>query len=169
MLQGIVYGVICDNVLTEEEVLSLSSWLNEHKDLAGNYPFDVLYAEIGKVLEDKIIEESELEYLETVLQETMDPVAERSESSSEIMFYEAVVCLSGEFVSGSKQEIAEKLTEKGAIVKDTVTRHTDILIVGGCGNSNWSCGNYGNKVKKALELQAKGSNIKIVREMDIKI
>lgn len=166
-LQGIIYGIMCDNVLTEDEVVSLSSWLGKHKDLAGNYPFDVLYAEIGKALEDNIIEEHELKHLKTILQETMDPIAEKSESYDELEFDGAIVCLSGEFVSGSKQEITEILTEKGAVVKDTVTRHTDILVVGGCGNSNWACGNYGNKVKKALELQAKGSHIKIIKETDI--
>ena len=36
--------------------------------------------------------------------------------------------------------------------------------MGGSGSSAWSCGNYGNKVKKALELQEKGEPIKIIRE-----
>jgi hypothetical protein len=30
----------------------------------------------------------------------------------------------------------------------------------------WCAGNYGTKVKKALELQANGSSIQIIREED---
>jgi len=34
------------------------------------------------------------------------------------------------------------------------------------GSSMWCAGNYGTKVKKALELQAKGIPIEIIREAD---
>ncbi|AFV03272.1 hypothetical protein UNSWDHB_1647 [Dehalobacter sp. UNSWDHB] len=40
------------------------------------------------------------------------------------------------------------------------------MVVGGQGSSAWSAGNYGNKVKKALESQANGRLIEIIREAD---
>ena len=40
------------------------------------------------------------------------------------------------------------------------------MIVGGQGSCNWKCGNYGAKIKKALELQDKGSYITIICEAD---
>jgi hypothetical protein len=43
---------------------------------------------------------------------------------------------------------------------------THYLIVGGQGSSMWCADNYGTKVKKALELQAKGVTIEIIRESD---
>ena len=147
-------------------MLSLNDWLKENRYLAGNYPFDILCKEIGKVLEDGIIEKTELDYLKDVLKKSINPV-ENSISSETLNLYGAVVCLSGEFDNGSKQEVSQILTEKGAVVCNTVNKHTDILIVGGQGNSNWSSGNYGNKIKKALEMQGKGHHIKIVKESDI--
>lgn len=39
-------------------------------------------------------------------------------------------------------------------------------MVGSKGSSNWKTGNYGSKIQKALELNDKGSDIKIVEEND---
>lgn len=77
---------------------------------------------------------------------------------------EKQICLSGDFACGSKEEITAKLETIGATVKKAVSGKTDYLIVGKNGSDNWSCGNYGSKVKKALELQAKGKDIKIIKE-----
>lgn len=76
------------------------------------------------------------------------------------------ICLSGNFICCSKSEISFKLEEMGAIVQKNVTSKTDYLIVGGNGSSDWAYGDYGTKVKKALELQGKGKNIKIISEQD---
>lgn len=35
------------------------------------------------------------------------------------------------------------------------------------GNENWSMGNYGSKVKAALDWQAKGSAVQIISESDL--
>ncbi|MBQ8297683.1 MAG: 3'-5' exoribonuclease [Ruminococcus sp.] len=76
------------------------------------------------------------------------------------------ICLSGDFACGSKEEITTKLEALGATVKKAVSGKTDYLIVGKNGSDSWSCGNYGSKVKKALELQSKGKDIKIIKEED---
>ena len=77
------------------------------------------------------------------------------------------ICLSGNFYSCSKSDMAERLKSIGANIKSDVSSKTDYVIVGNGGNEKWSCGNYGNKIKKALELQEKGKNIKIIKEEDI--
>ena len=59
------------------------------------------------------------------------------------------------------------MQEKGAIIKKNVAKSLDYLIVGGNGNENWSCGNYGSKVKRALELQEKGASIQILKEEEM--
>ena len=50
----------------------------------------------------------------------------------------------------TKAEAEKRLQKKGAIIKKNVVKSLDYLIVGGNGNENWSCGNYGSKVKRAL-------------------
>lgn len=58
---------------------------------------------------------------------------------------------------------------QGGIVGKSVTKKTDYLIVGELGSDMWSSGNYGSKVKKAMELQEKGSTIVIVKEGEASI
>ncbi|HCW73191.1 MAG TPA: hypothetical protein DHM90_04690, partial [Clostridiaceae bacterium] len=77
------------------------------------------------------------------------------------------ICLTGNFVSGSKEQIAALLERCGAAVCSTVTRKTDVLVVGGEGSREWSFGNYGTKVKKAMEMKAKGIEIDIITEEEL--
>lgn len=77
------------------------------------------------------------------------------------------ICLTGTFDFGDRNSVKKCLAAKGAIMVDSVTKATDILIVGGQGSESWSMGNYGDKVKKALKWQEKGSHIRIVAEKDI--
>lgn len=79
---------------------------------------------------------------------------------------EKTICLSGDFALGSKSEITEKLEELGATVKKAVSGKTNYVIVGSLGSENWSYENYGTKIKKALEFQAQGKDIKIVKEKE---
>lgn len=48
-----------------------------------------------------------------------------------------------------------------------VSKKCDYVIVGGQGSEAWTTKNYGTKVKKALDLQAKGDDIIIAREADL--
>nr|WP_312692847.1 BRCT domain-containing protein [Caproiciproducens sp.] len=76
-------------------------------------------------------------------------------------------CLTGEFEFGDRSSVEATLYQKGGIPVSSVTRKTDCVIVGSKGSDAWSNGNYGTKLKKALELQAKGLPIQIVKEQDI--
>lgn len=95
-----------------------------------------------------------------------DPVNECSCTYDSLSIIGKNICLSGDFDFGSKADIAKLLTSIGAYIHETVKRDTDFLIVGGQGSDAWAAGNYGNKVKKALEMQAKGNGIKLLREAD---
>lgn len=170
MLKGLLTGITCDDMLTESEVLSLHSWVNNNRQLAGTYPFDVVISEIDKALEDGILEKHELDMMLEIFKSLLDPVESFSEKCdcSDIDFSGKLVCLTGEFENfNSKGEAEKYLERKGAIIKKSVIKKLDYLIVGGCGNSNWSCGNYGNKVKKALELQFEGCELRILKEDEI--
>lgn len=153
-----------DNYISDQEINVLETWLDDNKELAGNYPYDIIYEKVTDILKDRIITDSERNELLTLLIEQSDPIQHHAEECENIDFNGKTICLTGDFDSGSRSEI-EKIFEKaGSIISKNVTLKTDYLIVGGSGSSAWSCGNYGNKVKKALELQEKGEPIKIIRE-----
>lgn len=167
-LQGILIGITCDDVLTKEELLRLNEWLNNNETLKGNFPYDIIYDAVCKVLEDGIIEQSELDFLLGFFKQQIDPISTES-SDTDIDLNRKAVCITGDFDGGSRDEILEKLEIKGAIISNNVTRKTDILLVGSKGSDKWSNGNYGNKVKKALELQEKGHKIIIIKESDVQL
>lgn len=166
-LNGLVMGVLCDNVLTEGEIFFLNNWLERNSHLSGNYPFDTIYKAVSEVLEDGIITDEEKNFLLDILSDFTNPVESCSENIDNIDLTDKQIVLTGDFVNGTKSEIISRLEQLGAIVKSGVSSKTDYVIVGGYGSDNWACGNYGTKVKKALELQAKGKSIKIVKEEDL--
>ena len=75
--------------------------------------------------------------------------------------------LTGEFDTGSKDQIAYKISEAGGVVKSGVSSKVNYVVVGGMGSSNWKFGNQGGKIKKAKELQEAGIDIKIISESEL--
>ena len=168
MLQGLIKGILCDNILSDDEIRFLNNWINENNSLSGNYPFDVIFQKLNDVLEDNVITEDERTELINTLEKAVNPVENSAESVTEDFdLIDKAVCLTGEFESFSKSELINKLENIGVIVKKDVSSKVNYLIVGNIGNENWSCGNYGNKVKKALEYQKKGKDIKIIKEGEL--
>ena len=74
------------------------------------------------------------------------------------------ICLSGSFNYGSKTDVENVIVENGGVVKSTVSKRTDYLIVGSIGSDRWKHGQYGTKVVQACSLIESGSKIKIVSE-----
>lgn len=87
--------------------------------------------------------------------------------SDDIDFADKTVCLSGNFKTGTKYEIGIILVERGANIIESVNKKVDYLIVGEEGNEKWAYGQFGNKINKAMEMQAKGHHIAILRESDV--
>ena len=54
--------------------------------------------------------------------------------------------------------------KNGGVITSGVSRKTNVVIVGGEGSKEWSFGNYGTKIKKVMELKAKGFDIDILSE-----
>ena len=165
-LSGILSGITCDNVLVPSEVEYLQNWLDDNVELKGNYPYDKIYTTIANALADGILEQAELESMLRLFKQVSDPVNDCSCNCSSRDISGKTFCLSGEFDYGEKSAVEELLIQRGGIPQKNVTRKTDLLIVGGQGSSAWCAGNYGTKVKKALELQEKGISIQIIREHD---
>ena len=69
------------------------------------------------------------------------------------------ICLTGNFKTGNKNDISSFLENMGAVISKNVTKKTDYLISGCLENSSYKYGNYGSKIKKALDLQAQGNQI----------
>ena len=169
-LKGIIEGITSDGNISISELNSLRFWMKSNDSLKGIFPFDSIFDAVENVLEDNKISDDEENMLNSLFDRFINPVSsDHKENTNEIDFQDKLVCLTGEFQNGSKSQISKKLEKLGAVIAKSVTKKTDILLVGGQGSAAWSYGNYGSKVKKALQLQEKGQEINIIGEDDLNI
>lgn len=164
MLNGILEDIIEDEVVTEDEFNSLQEWMNEHLEFKGCFPFDRVYRVLEDVLEDGIITKEELEQVEKLFAAFVDPV--NNEKCTSIEIEGAHICITGEFEYGSRTKVAELIEKYGGIIDKSVKKATNYLVVGSQGSKAWKTGNYGGKIQKAMEINDKGGDIKIVEETD---
>lgn len=165
-LNNIINNITDDGILDNEEVFFLQNWMEEHIHLKGNYPYDIILSALAEALEDGILEQTELDKLLILLKQSISPIQTSCTEGLKLIVSDKSICLSGDFEYGSKNDVAQQLSKLGAIIQNNVTKKTDILIVGNEGSIAWYAGNYGTKVKKALELQEKGHNISIINESE---
>lgn len=165
-LKEVLGAITADHELEESEVLLLQNWMDQNIDLRGNFPFDKIFETVGEALEGGILEAAELSAMLQLFEQITDPVANACSCDCFDICGKAF-CLTGEFEFGDRSQVASSLCKKGGISVSGVTKKTDFLIVGSKGSEAWSNGNYGTKVKKAMELQEKGVSIQIVKEQDI--
>lgn len=162
-LQKIVSNIINDNIITIEEANLLLDWMNSHSDLEGFYPYDKIFNLIEDILSDGIIEAKE----EHELLELLDAYINPQTTKLKVNVNNKIICLSGDFDYGSKSEVEQFFVSKGAKISKTVTKKTDILVLGEAGNVAWKYDNYGTKFEKAQQLNEKGANILVFKENDI--
>lgn len=166
-LQEALQYVINNNALNTESVYTISNWLEEHFEYIEKYPFNEIYQAINVVLEDGIVEDSEIDKLLELFKIVLNPLsAYKSSIIENIDILDKKICVTGDFKFGTRTKIIELLESNGAKVTSAVSSKTDYVIVGELGSDNWQCGNYGSKIKKALELQQKGNPIKIYGESE---
>ncbi len=58
-LQGILHGILADNIINDTEIEDLKFWVQENGHLSGTYPFDQVYSLLLSILSDGRIDESE--------------------------------------------------------------------------------------------------------------
>lgn len=165
-LQGFLMGIVSDGILTETEIFALKKWLDDNHELKGQYPFDRVYCIIEDALDDSILEQSELNEMFNLFNECIDPVKKCSSTIKTITIKDKTFCLTGDFSNATRKEIENLIISLGGICKSSVSGKTNYVLVGSLGSPDWVCGNYGTKIKKALELQKNGNPIQILNEKD---
>ena len=59
------------------------------------------------------------------------------------------------------------IESKGGTMLKSVTKKCDYVVAGSFGDERWTMGNYGSKIKEAMDWQAKGIPVKIITEEDL--
>ncbi|MHB8077614.1 BRCT domain-containing protein [Desulfosporosinus fructosivorans] len=171
ILHGILHGILADNILTDEEIIKLSDWINEHDYLNGIYPYDEIKSLLKSVLSDGVIDEDEREMLKAFFSEFIDTTLSYNLNQNElnalktkynvngicsacpeIIFTGASFCFTGASTRATRSEIKDLIEQTGATFSDSVTKKTDYLVVGDDGNPAWVFACYGRKVEKAISM-----------------
>jgi len=161
ILMGIVKGIVSDTRINAKEAAALYKWMQAHDNLKGNYPFDKIFDVLTQVLEDGILDQKEEKILFTIFDQFLNP---SQSCECGIHLSGKICCLTGDFSRGTKADVEKHIANCGGICISSITREVDYLIVGGQGSEAWIYGNYGTKVKKALQMQEKGHRVQIVGE-----
>ena len=164
-LNGFLKGITADGNISTDEFWVLKEWMEDNAHLAGNYPFDVVMVSLDRVLQDGIIEQEELDELLQLYQRFTAPV-ETAEHETITTLEGMHCCVTGDFNYGERAEVKRFIEARGGICDDNVKKATNYVVVGAKGSDAWKHGNYGGKIKKAMELQEKGVDISIISEED---
>ena len=167
VLCGICEGILCDGRIHGIEIEKLKGWLVDHDYLAGIYPYDKLVRVVSDIADVRKLKPEEKSNLLEAFKEMNDPLSAHTNLSNYFPLENKTFCLTGEFVSASRNTIAKKMKERGAIEKNTVSSSLDYLFVGGMETGAWKFGNMNNQIARAMELQQEGANLLIVAEEEL--
>lgn len=165
-LQALLETITKDKEVTLEEFYSLRDWMENHRDLQGNYPFDRVFNALDQVLEDGKIDSDELKELQILFSDFVDPVRSMGIRDEIDSLEGKHIVVTGDFINGTRKEIIDVIESVGGIYDKSVKKATDYVVVGSYGSGAWKTGNYGGKIQKALELKDKGSSVEIIEEND---
>lgn len=184
-LSGLVHGLMADGELSDNEIITLKSWVAANDFLTGSYPFDEINSLLSEILADKKITQDEREQLMAFFGNIIDfsssynlaapDFAELREKYSisgvcascpEITFQDKLFCFTGESYRAKRADIGVVIARLGGALRSGVTKKTNYLIVGNAGNPCWAYACYGRKIEEAVALRKEGARVTIVNETD---
>ncbi|QHI73812.1 BRCT domain-containing protein [Aminipila terrae] len=184
-LHGLMHGILADNTITDEEIIGLKEWIDNHSFLECTYPFEELKSLILSILDDGVITELEREQLKAYMGEFIDCSTSYNLIKAELIElhnkYNIVgictknpnvkipthlFCFTGKSSRASRNEIKDIIIAHDGKFNNNVVKDTEYLVVGDEGNPCWAFCCYGRKVEKAIEMRKEGKNILLVHEED---
>lgn len=178
-LMGMVSGVVCDDHLHDNEIIFLSTWITENKDVATEYPGSVIYRKVREVLSDGVITAEERDHLLKELKilsgndfintgsALPEHIATLFDDDPHVIIPGNTFVLTGDFLYGTRESCHRVIQARGGIVGASATKKTNYVVVGSRASPDWITQHFGRKLLRAAELVESGDHdISIVREAD---
>lgn len=117
------------------------------------------------VVSDRKLDDSERALLKGLATVLDDPVSDEPIPAIDGLAF----VLTGDFdVDGGKDTAKEMILAAGGTIKSGVSKKTNYVVAGARGSQAWGYGNFGSKIKKALDLQLTGkAEVRIVSEISL--
>ncbi len=158
---------ILDDEITLDEAKQMYDLLNSSPDISNDEMLSHLRDLLFNVLADGKISDEEEKELRDIFELTAFPIL--THSSQRFNVNGKKFCLTGDFEFGSKNDVQKALEARGGKRVDKVSKNCSYVIVGSKGSNAYAFGNYGLKVKRAIELKEQGVDIEIIKESDLKL
>lgn len=173
-LIGLARGVCADGAINQKEAEFLETWLAANSSVSGEPLLADLYSRVSDMLADGEFDEAERkELFETLVSLSGDPIelGETLKSSRlplcdpepELAFKGFRYCFTGTFSFGKRAVCEAAAMKQGALI-GSLTKQTNVLVVGQYATESWKHSSMGNKILKAAEMRDKGLRIYIVSE-----
>lgn len=173
-LTGLARGLCADGVLNQLEVEFLEKWLAVNVNITGNPVICELYSRVAEVLSDGVADAIESEDLMQALRDFSGNDFELGEAlkstglplcdpAPELEFSGRTYCFTGTFSYGRRPVCEQAVLHRGGTC-GSLTRKTDVLVVGIYATESWKHSAFGHKIMKAAEMRDAGVPIAIVSE-----
>ena len=173
-LIGIARGMAADGQINQSEVEFLQKWLAANLSISDQPVIRTLYTRVSEILSDSSVAPDEAtELLETlnalgttdfelgeVLKATSLPLCNPAPNLS---FAGVRYCFTGTFNFGQRKACEQAVCALGADA-GSLTKKTNVLVVGMYATESWKHSSFGNKILNASEMRSQGVPISIVSE-----
>lgn len=154
-----------DKVITIDEAQFILQWLSQHPTTEKDKSIIPIKHDLELAVKDGVIDADEQKSLLRQFRHLLDPFEPRPKK---VILYDKNFVLSGVFKNGgNKDHAANFIIANGGTVYETVSRKIDYVVVGDVDCDEYAMGNYGTKVKRALEIQGENYPIRVIKEEDL--
>lgn len=180
-LLGLLHGVMSDQCVNNKEIFSIYSWLLDHPAAAESWPGEPILARLKEILADGVISDDErLSFCNLLNQTGIGDITVTGSAGFGVMtlcvdeveglsLTDKVVCFTGIFATGTRRVCEGIVEAMGGMSSSSISKKTDILILGTSPNPDWIHSSYGRKIEAAIKLKDSGHHIKILTEYDFSI
>lgn len=173
-LVGLARGVAADGTLNQAEVEFLQKWLAANISISNQPMIRKLYERINNILLDGVADTEECrDLLDTlnnfsnrdfelgeVLKSSTLPLCD---PAPPLFFKGRRYCFTGTFNFGGRGDCEAAVFDRGGIA-GSLTRGTNVLVIGVYATESWKHSSFGNKIIKAVDMREDGVPISIVSE-----
>lgn len=173
-LVGLARGVAADGKLNQAEVEFLQKWLAANLSISSQPMIRKLYERINGILLDGVADAEEcLDLLDTlnkfsnrdfelgeVLKSSTLPLCDPAPT---LRFEGHRYCFTGTFNFGGRSDCEAAVFDRGGSA-GSLTRTTNVLVIGMYATESWKHSSFGNKIIKAMDMRDDGAPISIVSE-----
>lgn len=173
-LVGLARGVAADGAINQAEVEFLQKWLAANLGISDQPVIVRLYDRINAILADGVADAEECHDL----LDTLNRFASRDFELGEVMkattlplcdpaptlrFDGHRYCFTGTFNRGQRKDCEGEVVVRGGSC-GSLTKATNVLVIGMYATESWKHSSFGNKIAKAVDMREAGVPICIVGE-----